>query len=154
MTSQYHYQELENWLLRGISEHRWRLGERLPSIRTLCIERNLSEATVQNALQRLEAQGLVEARSKTGYFVTLPPTHIKRSLNAGQVEALRPVTVSDLFLDIMKRSAAFDLLPDPGSGRLSPRNSEFESFNWQSSAASTRRASPILRYAGVRSSFS
>jgi len=120
MTSQYRYQELENWLLRGISEHRWRLGERLPSIRTLCIERNLSKATVQHALQRLEAQGLVEARPKTGYFVTLPPTHIKKSLNVGQVEAPRPVTVSDLFLDIMKRSAAFDLLPDPSSGRLPP----------------------------------
>jgi len=120
MTSEYRYQELENWLLRGISEHRWRLGERLPSIRTLCVERNLSKATVQHALQRLEAQGRVEARPKIGYFVTLPPAHVKKSLNVSQVEAPRPVTVSDLFLDIMKRSATFDLLPNLSSGRLPP----------------------------------
>jgi len=120
MTSEYRYQELENWLLRGISEHRWRLGERLPSLRTLCIERNLSKATVQHALQRLEAQGRVEARPKTGCFVTLPPAHVKKSLNVSQVEAPHPVTVSDLFLDIMSRSAAFDLLPNLSYGQLPP----------------------------------
>ncbi|MDP0941566.1 winged helix-turn-helix domain-containing protein, partial [Klebsiella quasipneumoniae] len=56
-----------------IQEQRWRLGERLPSIRTLCHEHRLSKATVQHALQRLEAQGWLEARPKAGYFVTLRP---------------------------------------------------------------------------------
>lgn len=120
MASDYRYQQLENWLLQGIQEQRWRLGERLPSIRTLCREQNLSKATVQHALQRLEAQGLVEARPKAGYFVALQPSAVKKPVSRARIEAPRPVSVSDLLLDIMRRSAAFDLLPDLHAGDLPP----------------------------------
>lgn len=118
MTEEYRYQQLESWLLKGILEQRWRLGERLPSIRTLCAEQQLSKATVQHALQRLEAQGLIEARPKAGYFVSLKPDGVKRPVSRARIEAPRPVNVSDLLLDIMGRSAAFDLLPDLHSGDL------------------------------------
>ncbi|WP_020680559.1 PLP-dependent aminotransferase family protein [Marinobacterium rhizophilum] len=114
----YRYQQLENWLLQGIREQRWRLGERLPSIRTLCEQQGVSKATVQHALQRLEAQGLVEARPKAGYFVRLQPKTIRAPRSRVQVEAPRPVTVSELFLDVMRRSAAFDLLPDLHAGEV------------------------------------
>ncbi|MFC6672790.1 GntR family transcriptional regulator [Marinobacterium aestuariivivens] len=97
-------------------EQRWRLGERLPSIRTLCEQQGVSKATVQHALQRLEAQGLVEARPKAGYFVTLQPKTIGAPRRRTRLEAPRPVTASELFLDIMRRSAAFDLLPDLHAG--------------------------------------
>ena len=120
MEAEYRYQQLENWLLQGILEQRWRLGERLPSIRTLCQEQGLSKATVQHALQRLEAQGLLEARPKAGYFVALQPDGVKKPLIRARIEAPRPVNVSDLLLDIMRRSAAFDLLPDLHSGDLPP----------------------------------
>ncbi len=114
----YRYQQLENWLLQGIREQRWRLGERLPSIRTLCEQQGVSKATVLHALQRLEAQGLVEARPKAGYFVRLQPKSIRAPRSRVQVEAPRPVTVSELFLDVMRRSAAFDLLPDLHAGEV------------------------------------
>jgi DNA-binding transcriptional MocR family regulator len=117
---EYRYQQLESWLLQGIREQRWRLGERLPSIRTLCEQQGVSKATVQHALQRLEAQGLVEARPKAGYFVTLQPKTMRAPRSPGRVEAPRPVTVSELFLDIMRRSAAFDLLPDLHAGEVPP----------------------------------
>ncbi|MCG7201620.1 PLP-dependent aminotransferase family protein [Marinobacter pelagius] len=120
MTGEYRYQQLESWLLQGIVEQRWRLGERLPSIRTLCREQKLSKATVQHALQRLEAQGLIEARPKAGYFVALQPDGVKQPVSRARIEAPRPVNVSDLLLDIMGRSAAFDLLPDLHSGDLPP----------------------------------
>ena len=120
MASEYLYQKLENWLLQGIQQQRWRLGERLPSIRTLCREQGLSKATVQHALQRLEVQGLVESRPKAGYFVTLQPKTVKKPLSRSRIEAPRPVNVSELLLDIMRRSAAFDLLPDLHGGDLPP----------------------------------
>jgi len=118
--SDYRYQQLESWLLQGIQEQRWHLGERLPSIRTLCQEQQLSKATVQHALQRLEAQGVVEARPKAGYFVALKPDTVKAPRSRVRIEAPRPVSVSDLLLDIMCRSAAFDLLPDLHAGDLPP----------------------------------
>lgn len=120
MSSEFLYLELEQWLFNGIQEQRWRLGERLPSIRTLCQERNLSKATVQHALQRLEAQGLVEARPKAGYFVSLQPNAVKKPRSRALIAAPRPASVSDLLLDIMRRSAAFDLLPERQEGELPP----------------------------------
>ena len=122
MILDYRYRQLEHWLLQGIQEQRWRLGERLPSIRTLCREHRLSKATVQHALQRLEAQGWLEARPKAGYFVTLrpaPPGDQQGMPRRSQIiQPPRPVSVNDLLLDIMQRSAAFDLLPDLNAGEL------------------------------------
>ncbi|SIP94821.1 transcriptional regulator, GntR family [Marinobacterium stanieri] len=118
LSSEYRYQQLEQWLLRGIEEQRWRLGERLPSIRALCKEHGLSKATVQHALQRLEAQGLLEARPKAGYFVSLQPRTVRQPQSRVSIEAPRPVNVSELLLDIMRRSAAFDLIPEFRAGDL------------------------------------
>lgn len=120
MTTDYLYHQLESWLLEGIQKQRWRLGERLPSIRTLCQEHNLSRSTVQHALQRLEAQGLLEARPKAGYFVRFQPKELETPQSRVQIDEPQPVTVSDLLLDIMGRSAAFDLLPDLNVGDLPP----------------------------------
>ena len=118
MASEYLYQQLESWLLKGIEEQRWPMGGRLPSIRELCKQHALSKATVQHALQRLEAQGLLEARPKAGYFVALHTKTVKEPISRSRIEAPRPVTVSELLLDIMRRSAAFDLLPDLHAGEL------------------------------------
>ena len=118
--SEYRYQQLEKWLLQGIQEQRWRLGERLPSIRTLCCEKQLSKATVQHALQRLEAQGLIEARPKAGYFVALVPGALEKPVKRARIKAPRPVNVNELLLDIMRRSAAFDLFPQTSAANLLP----------------------------------
>ncbi|SHE59209.1 DNA-binding transcriptional regulator, MocR family, contains an aminotransferase domain [Microbulbifer donghaiensis] len=120
MAEGFRYQQLEAWLLQGIADRRWRQGERLPSIRTLCREQAVSKATVQHALQRLEARGLVEARPKAGYFVAPQPVAVQQPLARARIEAPRPVTASDLLLDIMGRSAAFDLLPDHQGGEIPP----------------------------------
>lgn len=118
MTETFRYQQLESLLERGIREQRWHEGERLPSIRTLCREQRVSKATVQHALQRLEARGLVEARPKAGHFVSVRPAAVEQPLGRARIDPPRPVTVSDLLLDIMGRSAAFDLLPGLGPGKL------------------------------------
>lgn len=44
-------------------------GERLPSVRRLCRERGLSLATALAAYRWLEAEGFIEARPRSGYFV-------------------------------------------------------------------------------------
>ncbi|WP_165857517.1 PLP-dependent aminotransferase family protein [Marinobacter sp. JSM 1782161] len=117
----YHYEALETWLLEQIRAGRWRPGDRLPSIRALCAQQGRSKVTVLHALHRLEARGVVEAYPKAGYFVTTTPDDAPpRPQAAGQISAPLPVTVSDLFLDIMRRSAAFDLLPDAPSGEPPP----------------------------------
>ncbi|HEX4241700.1 MAG TPA: PLP-dependent aminotransferase family protein [Steroidobacteraceae bacterium] len=46
-----------------------RAGEQLPSVRALCAARDVSPATVLRAYEALEAEGLVEARARSGYYV-------------------------------------------------------------------------------------
>lgn len=57
--------EIENKILNGI----YKPGERLPSIRKLHKQSNLSISTIYHAYMELETMGLVEARPKSGYFV-------------------------------------------------------------------------------------
>lgn len=118
MKSEYSYVQLEKELLQGIRDQRWRVGERLPSIRVLCHDHKLSKSTVQHALHRLEAQGFLEARPKAGYFVALQTQVLEAPVERAKTEAPRPASVSDLLRDIMGRSAAFDLLPDLHSGSI------------------------------------
>ncbi|MBN7769089.1 PLP-dependent aminotransferase family protein [Marinobacter daepoensis] len=106
------YQILEQTLESGIGSGRWRPGERLPSIRALCQEHSLAKVTVQHALQRLEARGLIEARERSGFFVSIPPREFDAPQQVSALDEPRPVSVSQIFQDIMTRSAAFDLLPD------------------------------------------
>lgn len=106
------YQTLENTLQQSIETGRWRPGERLPSIRTLCHRYGFSKITVQHALQRLEARGLVQARERSGFFVAAGHREFDTPRQASTLAAPKPVSVSQVFQDIMTRSAAFDLLPD------------------------------------------
>ena len=77
MKPDFRYQQLEQTLLQGIEQQRWPPGTRLPSIRTLCQQHQLSKATVVHALQRLEARVLLEARPKSGYYVSHRPAQTR-----------------------------------------------------------------------------
>src|SRR3954469_22523086 len=44
-------------------------GDRLPSVRRLAVERNVSQAAALQALRALESRGLLESRPQSGYFV-------------------------------------------------------------------------------------
>jgi len=114
------YQALENTLRKSIEGGRWRPGERMPSIRELCNSYGFSKITVQHALQRLEAQGLVQARERSGFFVSLGQSEFEPPRQAAMPASPKPVSVSQVFQDIMTRSAAFDLLPDLQSDEPPP----------------------------------
>jgi len=129
MPEDYRYQQLEKWLLKGIAQQRWALGERLPSIRQMCAQQQVSKATVLHAYQRLEAMGLIESRPKIGYFVLKPNQNEQTAPTTGHIRPPVPATVSEVFTDIMTRSAAFDLLPDQGQTSSSGSNAGLTSLN-------------------------
>lgn len=108
------YQQVERWIRQRIQDRRWLPGERLPSIRVLCQQLDVSKITVQHALQRLEAQRLVIARPRSGYFVSDEISEQSVEPGTSQVFPLSepaPVSVHSLLLDVMARGAAFDLCP-------------------------------------------
>jgi DNA-binding transcriptional MocR family regulator len=58
-------EEIEEKIMNGT----YHPGEKLPSIRKLHGQSNLSISTIYHAYMELESMGLVEARPKSGYFV-------------------------------------------------------------------------------------
>ena len=63
------YETLANELKAQIERGVFEVGNKLPSVRQLSTEHKVSIATVQEAYRVLEAQQLVEAKPKSGYFV-------------------------------------------------------------------------------------
>ena len=62
----------------------------LPTVRALARRENVSQATVQEAYWQLEAQGLVETRSRIGRFpVPLSPKQRRQKAIAALREAVR-----------------------------------------------------------------
>lgn len=112
--SQSLYQQLASSLAQEIQEGRWQALERLPSLRQIANQRNLSLNTVIKALHLLEAQGLVVAKPKSGYFVSAQPAKSSSPPPITTLQGhLKPteVTLPKLFQDIMARGAAFDIFP-------------------------------------------
>ena len=63
------YERLAAELAEDIEQGVHRSGERLPSVRQLCLARQVSPATVFQAYAQLEARGLVQARARSGFYV-------------------------------------------------------------------------------------
>lgn len=67
------YHRVAGELERAIAGGSLRTGDRLPSVRQLCLQHNVSASTVTQAYRWLENRSLVEARPKSGYFVARRP---------------------------------------------------------------------------------
>jgi DNA-binding transcriptional MocR family regulator len=65
----FEYLKLAQSIQDGISNGEYDLGSKLPSVRTLKRNHNLSVSTVLRAFYELEKRGLITAREKYGYYV-------------------------------------------------------------------------------------
>jgi DNA-binding transcriptional MocR family regulator len=115
------YEALAEDIARSIRSGLLKPGERLPSVRQASVARKLSPATVFQAYYRLEAQGLVESRARSGYYVTraaaaLPPEPETPSRPDGES---REVDVSELVFEILQSAMHRDVVP-LGSAFMSP----------------------------------
>jgi DNA-binding transcriptional MocR family regulator len=93
-------------------------GARLPSVRELARERSVSLFTAAEALSRLTAEGLVEARAGSGYYVASRGVSASRS----QTLAREPLTDSIYGLRAEhSREGAPKIEIDAGCGWLEPQ---------------------------------
>jgi DNA-binding transcriptional MocR family regulator len=100
-------------------------GARLPSVRDCARRHGVSPATVVGAYDRLQAQGLVEARAQRGFFVRAPRSEPARRAPAARPAAPAPgtparqppVDATALIRGMFQHGAA---LPSPGQGTLPP----------------------------------
>ncbi len=114
--SNFLYRQLLRELTEEIRSERRPVGTRMPSIRALSQERKLSKSTVLAAYDRLEAEGLISARPRSGYYVAGDQRRdqlaTKTPLTSQPESTPLPVTSGQVLVDIMERGAAFDLIGD------------------------------------------
>jgi DNA-binding transcriptional MocR family regulator len=73
MKSEFLYIEISNNIAKLIRSQVLRTGDRLPSVRMLCLEQGISMNTAKRVFLELEAQSLVESKPQSGYFVSRLP---------------------------------------------------------------------------------
>jgi DNA-binding transcriptional MocR family regulator len=80
------------------------IGDQLPSIRELAQTRGVSASTILHAYEALESDGLIEARPRSGYYVSenRRPTPMPRA-SAPKSRSTR-VAVSDMVFNILEAS--------------------------------------------------
>ncbi|MEH6442976.1 MAG: PLP-dependent aminotransferase family protein [Oceanospirillaceae bacterium] len=110
--SQYLYTQLAQLLRHKIANGQLHVFSKLPSIRDMCRLHNVSKSTVLSAYAQLEAEGLIEARAKSGYYVTKPQNCLKKPDISKPDSAPRLISSTQVIVDMMRRGAAFDLLPN------------------------------------------
>lgn len=64
------YQQIIDYCLKQIGNGTWRPGERLPSMRELCVTLQVNNRTLLRATDELERMGLITAQRGQGYFCT------------------------------------------------------------------------------------
>lgn len=72
------YERIADALERSIRQGTLKEGDKLPSVRFSSKQRGVSPSTIFQAYYLLEAKGLIEARSKSGYYVKFEPQRPSR----------------------------------------------------------------------------
>lgn len=70
------YLQVANTIEHQIRNGVLKVGSKLPSLRTICIEKGVSLNTAQQAYFELEKKGLIESRPQSGYYVCFTHKHI------------------------------------------------------------------------------
>lgn len=69
LTPDHKYLQIADGIEALINAEALRIGDKLPSVRTLAEEYNISMGTAFQAYYHLEGKGLIESRPKSGYYV-------------------------------------------------------------------------------------
>ncbi len=99
------YLQVAELLRQQIQDHKLRPGDPLPSLRNQCESLKVSKNTIIHAYQLLEAEGLIEPRARSGYYVCHTP--LQQTINV----APRPVKLGGLALSIISAASRMDLVP-------------------------------------------
>jgi DNA-binding transcriptional MocR family regulator len=92
----FRYRQLAGEMEKKIFDGLYHPGDKLPSIRSLHRQTNLSISTIYQAYRELEAAGVVEARLKSGYYVQPVAMHklkapiVSKTSSAPQRVSLAP----------------------------------------------------------------
>ena len=135
------YKQLVHEFAALIRDGQLKPGERLPSVRRLAMQRQVSVSTALQALRSLENSDLVEARPQSGYFVRHRPRSLDEPAITVPPRAPRYVGISGMVARV--RQAALDPKIVP-LGTASPAPELFPAQRFQRLASSVARRQPIV----------
>jgi DNA-binding transcriptional MocR family regulator len=105
----YRYRTVEKNVISMIDAGALRLGDKLPSLRSLSARLGVSVSTVNQAYLELERKGLIEARARSGFFVRRESKRLPRTETAPTpMEQPRPVTRIGLIQSVLESVGAAD----------------------------------------------
>ena len=113
------YEALAQEIAESIAQGQLRPGERVPSVREASRSRGVSPSTVFEAYYLLEARGLIEARPRSGYFVSHAAAWQQEPESSRPVTKERAVEVSELVFQVLGHARNRALVP-MGSAFPSP----------------------------------
>jgi len=113
------YEALAQEIAESIARGQLRPGERVPSVREASRSRGVSPSTVFEAYYLLEARGLIEARPRSGYFVSHTVNRQREPDSSRPVTKERAVEVSELVFQVLGHAKDRALVP-MGSAFPSP----------------------------------
>src|SRR3954471_19255730 len=133
-------------LAQRIETHALRPGTRLPSIRTCAVESRVSRSTVVEAYERLIAQGLIESRRGSGFYVRLRNANAARRRAALHAAPASVLDVSWLLRAQRRQSPGSE---QPGAGLLPEDWLDHEMVASAVRGVGRSRGSWLLKYGSV-----
>ncbi|MDB6086451.1 MAG: GntR family transcriptional regulator [Gammaproteobacteria bacterium] len=135
------YQKISDEITGLIDKRVLREGDRLPSVRRATRSHRVNAGTVLRAYHDLEAQGLIESRPRSGYYVRARVTRrVPEPAVAVPAQAHR-IIVRDLVVELVKAMKRPHLIP-LGLGVLNPELLPIDDLN-QAAARVVRRLKPV-----------
>ncbi|MCP8467346.1 PLP-dependent aminotransferase family protein [Pseudomonas sp. ZM23] len=111
MTNLLLYQRIAQQLAEDIRRGVYQPGERVPSVRKLSTQLNVSHATVLQAYATLEDQGLIRARPQSGYYVHRTPALTASTPEIARVERPGLVTRSSIINQVLAEARREGVFP-------------------------------------------
>ncbi len=140
------YEQIADRIARLIRKGTYRTGERIPSVRTLSRQMDVSISTIVKAYFHLENQGLIEARPQSGYYVR---HQLSRVLPEPEVIQAAPtpthVSVGELVMMVMGDMRNPDLVP-LGVATPNPENLPADKLNRILSTVARRNKYQSISY--------
>ncbi len=110
------YRQLADDFAASIRDGTLKAGERVPSVRELSRDRGLSPSTVVHAYELLEADGFIETRPRSGFYVSAvwqaaPRAAAPRSTSRRGEPRTTRVDVSELVFQVLESVRDRDVVP-------------------------------------------
>jgi len=140
------YENVADRIARLIRKGTYRTGERIPSVRSLSKQMEVSISTAVKAYFHLENQGLIEARPQSGYYVRHQLSRVRHETDVGlSAPAPTLVSVGELVMMVMRDMRNPGLVP-LGVATPNPENLPADKLNRILSTVARRNNFQAISY--------